>query len=212
MKSNYELYKTKVASMTLRERVMICLVGVFLFAFPGFFTFIEANTKAINDLNNTITNQKTELQSLSSELEIWQSKLTGDPNEIMRNNIADMEKELRLTDASLSKETVNLIDAGQMPEILTDILSVGGTISVQKVESLPPKTLLKKNNVYLYQHGIKVTLRGRFLDVLAHLKNLEKMEHNFYWNSMDYKIDEYPYAIVELELYTLSINKDFIRG
>jgi MSHA biogenesis protein MshJ len=212
MSSNYAFYKNKVASMTVRERVMVCLVGVVLFVFPGFFGFIESNTKSISDLKTVIANQKTELQSVSSELEIWQGKLTGDPNEIMRKDISDMEKELKLLDQVLSKETVNLIDAGQMPEILTNVLSVGGTISIQGVESLKPKTLLKKGNVALYQHGIRVTLRGKYLDILSHLKNLEGMEHNFYWSSMDYKVDEYPYAVVILELYTLSINKDFIRG
>ncbi|MGL5153883.1 MAG: MSHA biogenesis protein MshJ, partial [Aeromonas veronii] len=35
---------------------------------------------------------------------------------------------------------------------------------------------------------------------------------HFYWKQFDYQVKAYPGAVVEMEIYTLSTSKEFIRG
>ena len=62
----------------------------------------------------------------------------------------------------------------------------------------------------LYSHGIKLEFTGDYFSVLRFVEAVENMPNKLYWRSMDYKVDAYPKAAITLELYTLSINKDFI--
>lgn len=210
--SSYQNLKKRIADMSLRERVMICAVGVVLFMFPGFLVFVDANQQASARLQASIEHQRMEKDKLEAELQVWQARLTSNPNDAMREEIESLTEKIKTLDESLKTETLTLIDASLMTEILLNVMKVDGSLEVVALESSAPELVVKQKNISLYQHGVSITIRGKYLDVLKHLKTLENQKYNFYWKSLDYKVQEYPYAEVKLELYTLSINKDFIRG
>lgn len=66
--------------------------------------------------------------------------------------------------------------------------------------------------VLLYRHGLRITMTGAFFDIQAYLDSIEQLPKKFYWELFDYQLQEYPTAEVVMEIYTLSINKEFIRG
>lgn len=66
--------------------------------------------------------------------------------------------------------------------------------------------------VLLYRHGLRITMAGAFFDIQAYLDSIEQLPKKFYWEVFDYQMQEYPTAEVVMEIYTLSINKEFIRG
>jgi MSHA biogenesis protein MshJ len=210
--ASYQTYKTKVAAMSMRERLMVCSVGIVLFFVPGFMGLIDGNQKSITQSKATISTLNADKSRLIAELQVWSSKLQSNPNEALRKEIEEYTKELAKIDAELSKDTVNLIDASKMTEMLVDVLNVDGTLKIMSVESSEPELALQKEEIKLFRHGVKIAIKGRYLDILRHLKEVEKLPYSFYWKSMSYEVEEYPNAMVILELYTLSINKDFIRG
>jgi len=66
--------------------------------------------------------------------------------------------------------------------------------------------------VLLYRHGLRITMTGSFFDIQAYLDSIEQLPKKFYWQVFDYQMQTYPTAEVVMEIYTLSINKEFIRG
>ena len=66
--------------------------------------------------------------------------------------------------------------------------------------------------VLLYRHGLRITMTGAFFDIQAYLDSIEQLPKKFYWQVFDYQMQKYPTAEVVMEIYTLSINKEFIRG
>ena len=99
-----------------------------------------------------------------------------------------------------------------MADILKKMLSTSGDIEVLSMENLPPKVLIQdEGEVNLFQHTVRVTFKGKYLDIMDHLKKIEKMNYKFYWHSIDYHVVKHPYSEVTIEVYTLSINKDFLH-
>lgn len=205
-------YKKKVAVLTLRERVLVTLVGIALFVCPCYLTFYDTNMKHCKEYQQSIDEKQVEIASLRGEIDVLQAKFTRNPNEILNEEIAKYTAKLAELDKLIDKATVNLIDAQEMSYALSQALDTGSNIKVLAMDSLPPKQLIKKGEASLYQHGIRIRLKGKYFDILHHLKVLEGMKQNFYWHSLDYTVTDYPYGEVVIELYTLSINKDFIRG
>ncbi|MDX2321282.1 MAG: glucose-6-phosphate isomerase [Moritella sp.] len=68
------------------------------------------------------------------------------------------------------------------------------------------------SEVLLYRHGLRITMTGAFFDIQAYLDAIEQLPKKFYWEVFDYQMQKYPTAEVVMEIYTLSINKEFIRG
>ncbi|WP_019605400.1 hypothetical protein [Teredinibacter turnerae] len=59
----------------------------------------------------------------------------------------------------------------------------------------------------VYRHSVRLRLHGTYFSVVDFLTRLEKLEWNFYWEFIEYKVDAYPRGDVTLEVYTLSTEK-----
>lgn len=210
--SKFREYEKKIMGLSLRERVLVALVGLSLIIAPCYFSVLDRNLIENEKLSFEIKNLEDDYKNKQDELLAWQSKVTQDPNEIMRRDIEKIEKDIALLDAVLNSETANLLDASEMTKVLTNILRTEKNIQILSVKSVQPEVLIKKDEAQLYKHGISMVVRGRYLDIMNYLSSLETLDKNFYWDSLELNVDKYPYSIVTIEIYTLSVNKDFIRG
>lgn len=210
--SKFREYEKKFMGLSLRERVLVALVGLSLIIAPCYFSVLDRNLIENEKLSFEIKNLEDDYKNKQDELLAWQSKVTQDPNEIMRRDIEKIEKDIALLDAVLNSETANLLDASEMTKVLTNILRTEKNIQILSVKSVQPEVLIRKDEAQLYKHGISMVVRGRYLDIMNYLSSLETLDKNFYWDSLELNVDKYPYSIVTIEIYTLSVNKDFIRG
>lgn len=210
--SKFREYEKKLMGLSLRERVLVFLVGLSLIVAPCYFSVLDRNFIKSDRLSYEIKNLEDEYRNKQDELLAWQSKVTEDPNEAMRRDIEKIEKDIMLLDAVLNSETANLLEASEMTKVLTNILRTEKNIQILSVKSVKPEVLIKKDDAQLYKHGISMVIRGRYLDIMNYLSSLETLDKNFYWDSLELNVDKYPYSIVTIEIYTLSVNKDFIRG
>jgi MSHA biogenesis protein MshJ len=210
--SKFREYEKKLMGLSLRERALVFLEGLSLIVAPCYFSVLDRNFIKSDRLLYEIKNLEDEYRNKQDELLAWQSKVTEDPNEAMRRDIEKIEKDIMLLDAVLNSETANLLEASEMTKVLTNILRTEKNIQILSVKSVKPEVLIKKDDAQLYKHGISMVIRGRYLDIMNYLSSLETLDKNFYWDSLELNVDKYPYSIVTIEIYTLSVNKDFIRG
>jgi len=92
-------------------------------------------------------------------------------------------------------------------------LDLDGAIKADAISSNIDTVLAASGSeVLLYRHGLRITMTGAFFDIQAYLDSIEQLPKKFYWEVFDYQMQEYPTAEVVMEIYTLSINKEFIRG
>jgi len=210
--SKFREYEKKLMGLSLRERALVFLVGLSLIVAPCYFSVLDRNFIKSDRLSYEIKNLEDEFRNKQDELLAWQSKVTEDPNEAMRRDIEKIEKDIMLLDAVLNSETANLLEASEMTKVLTNILRTEKNIQILSVKSVKPEVLIKKDDAQLYKHGISMVIRGRYLDIMNYLSSLETLDKNFYWDSLELNVDKYPYSIVTIKIYTLSVNKDFIRG
>ena len=57
-----------------------------------------------------------------------------------------------------------------------------------------------------------MTFKGRYLDIMKHMEKMENSGYNFNWHLINYHVVQYPVSEVTVEVYTLSINKDFLHA
>jgi MSHA biogenesis protein MshJ len=62
----------------------------------------------------------------------------------------------------------------------------------------------KASEVGLYRHGVRLVFEGDYLTTMAFLESLEQKSWRFFWQSLQYDVEQYPKARVTLTLYTLS--------
>jgi len=58
----------------------------------------------------------------------------------------------------------------------------------------------------IYRHGVEITVAGSYLDLLAYLRDLEKLPSQMYWGKLDLAVAAYPKVTLKLSVYTMSLD------
>ncbi|MEO8154484.1 MAG: type II secretion system protein GspM [Rhizobacter sp.] len=62
-------------------------------------------------------------------------------------------------------------------------------------------------DTWLYRHGVEVTLRGNYADLLAYLNTLEHLPRHVYWGELKINAQDSPAVVMTLTVYTISLEK-----
>lgn len=212
MKQYWTDLAAKFDLLSQRERVLVAaavliVVGMILYL-P-----LESLLTKHTQLKQQIASLKNENNISAQQIALYQQSLATDPDTEYRQRLANIIQQTKQIDEQLSFEMVDMVPADHMPALLAGLLSNVKGIKLKAFTSIAPTPLLEvgeEKKMNLYSHGIKLEFTGDYFSVLRFVEAVENMPNKLYWRSMDYKVDAYPKAAITLELYTLSINKDFI--
>jgi MSHA biogenesis protein MshJ len=220
--------------LTIREQVLILITGLVALFFILFYVFIDDKMAS-----NTIESKKVvQLSSSNQSLKIsvleLQAALQGDPNEETSKKITQYEAKLAKVDTGLLTLTRDLISPVQMRYALLDLLKLDKGVSLLSFElrgvkpllfTSPSKTVLDSASksseasinsnetsagINLYRHGIKIKLSGRYFDLRDYLTQLEKLPWKLFWQDFNFTLKEYPNSELEIEMYSLGTQKEFV--
>lgn len=213
LKTQWQEWAQKVDALSLRERLLILLTGVILLGAAGVYGWLDAAGTRLEQDRQALTAAQRDLEILDLENQGKQARLARDPNAQVREQLGNTEQSLARLDAELRAQTVDLIPAHEMPAVLEALLSRSTNLHMLALTSLKPEPLMAgEQKANLFKHGIRLQLEGGYFDVYQYLKALEALPRHFYWKGFDYRVIEHPKAMVEMEIYTLSTSKEFIRG
>jgi MSHA biogenesis protein MshJ len=63
----------------------------------------------------------------------------------------------------------------------------------------------------LYRHGVEVSVRGNYLDLVDYMGALESMPTQLFWGRALLEVEEYPNSRLTLTLYTLSLDPKWMK-
>jgi MSHA biogenesis protein MshJ len=63
----------------------------------------------------------------------------------------------------------------------------------------------------IYRHGVEVTVEGSYGDLLAYVAELESLPWQVFWGGANLSVQVYPVSRLTLTLYTLSLEKTWLR-
>lgn len=212
IKDRYLDLSKNFSEKTQREKIILVIVMVLVYV-PYMYLVSPIDTK-MKKMNNTKISLIDNIANSQNILNEQLLMLQRDPAEILNKKINVYRKKINDLDLELAKSTIDLVPAHEMPTVLTDLLKDTNGLRVISITNIAPEIVLKNeaSNATLFKHGTHIVLEGSYLQTLKYIQLLENMDKKFIWGSLSYKVKEYPNGIVDIEVYTLSNSKDFIRG
>ncbi len=213
---------TRFEALETRHRAMVVgsIAVVLLVLFD--FTWYQPQLDKQKKLNRELAVIEKERSDLLNANEQLQQQLTGAAFNQKRQKLSVLSKQSELIDQSLA-QYAQLVSPRQMPGLLKDFFSKSATLELLKLEKHDVRPAFKNKTdealntqeaqvktVQLYRHDFTVTLRGRYFELLKSLKDLEAMNIRIYWEGLNYRVDEYPLADIEVTVYTFSYDKRWI--
>lgn len=212
MKARFEQLAQKFDVLSQRERGLIALAVLVLVAMSAYMP-IESLWKQQHSTAQQVKALEQENKISMQQIDLYQQRLAMDPNQDYRQRLNLLQQQNQEIDAQLNEQMVDMVPADYMPELLGNLLGQVQGIKLLKFTSVTPVPLLavgEEKKLNLYSHGIRMSLEGDYFSVLRFVEAVEAMPDKLYWKRIDYKVAEYPKGKIDIELYTLSINKDFI--
>lgn len=198
--------------LTHREKWLILLSGWIALLFVGFMVFIEPQMKALTSAKRQVVSVVNEITSSSNQITLIDRKLKADPNQDVEHKIDGLEQENSALDQELQGRVASLVTPVQMSGLMEQVLQRSERLKLVSLESQSPVQLINGEDEGYYIHPVRLTLRGRYFDVVSYLSQLEALPVKYYWRSLSYQVDKYPWADIQLDVYTLGESKDFIGG
>ena len=68
-----------------------------------------------------------------------------------------------------------------------------------------------KSPELLFRHGVELTARGSYLDMVDYMAALEALPTQLFWGRAQLDVEEYPTVRLTLTLYTLSLDEKWMK-
>lgn len=219
----------KFDAMSLRERVMVAAAAAILAFFLIDALLLSTWSRQNAGLKAGIEGQREESARVSAQLKEVQARITEHPDAQARARIKEIEGKIAAIDASLQSSAKQLVPPDRMASMLEDILKRNRRLQLVKMTTVPAMELLGREPAQaqaqpqsaeagmkdagsqnIFKHGVELTLRGSYFDMLDYLVQIEALPWQMYWGQLKLDARDYSRPELKLTLYTLSLDKTWL--
>lgn len=217
----------RIDAMSLRERVMIFAAAASLLVFAINAMFLDPLLAEQKQLVLQVVQQQAKMQAVQAQLQaVTQGKNDGALISL-RAKVRQLQQQLGAGEAYLESRRDKLVPPDRMGALLEQVLNQNGRLQLVALETLAAEPLLDTpalkpadtaaiNGVtgqerQVYKHGVKLTVRGSYADLVQYLTALEKLPTQMFWGSAKMSVQQYPVTEMTLTLYTLSLDTVWLQ-
>jgi MSHA biogenesis protein MshJ len=218
---NWKMVRDRIDRMTLRERIIFLAAAigvVFLLIDTLLVSPVLVKRKAALEQH---ARQELELRSIGTRLQALARSTPQDPDSLNRARIAELNAKLAALDADIKSQSALVISAERMRAVLQQLLASRPGLELVELKTLPQSVITTGRDgspagsavpsAAIYKHGVQLSVRGRYLDLLAYLKSIEQMPVRLYWDKLDAVVVEHPMMLMHITLYTVSLDKAWMQ-
>jgi len=225
MKHYWEWARGRIDDLALRERVIIFLVMALVAVTLVNTVLLDPLLAKKKALAAQLVQQQEKMKELEAQLQTQLQARLDDENSPLRTRLAQLKRQLQEQDGYLQSRRDRLVEPDKMAGLLEQVLNQNDKLQLVELKTLPASPLVGNPQAsappspaadspagqkQIFKHGIQITVRGGYLDMLHYLAALEKMPVQMFWGEISFSVDKYPDAVLTLTLYTLSLDKTWL--
>ena len=212
----------KVDGMSLRERALIFAAAAFLVVSLINSLFLDPLLQQQKKLSAQVVQQQEKMKEVQGQLNALLQAKQADEHSPQRERIRQLQQQIADGDAYLKDRRDKLVPPEKMAALLEQVLNRNGRLQLVSMNTLPvtlfieqsaeaAKTQTVGQERQMYKHGVQLTVRGSYADLLQYLTELEKLPTRMFWGMAKMNVVQYPTAELTLTLYTLSLDKTWLQ-
>lgn len=199
-------------SLTKREKVIVvsALLAILWSLWDGIFYLPTVQKQ--KSLKQDLVSLNSEITSQRQMAALLEGTGNADPNAANQNKLAELKVQYSRLQEQVMLGNKKFVPPELMAQALSDMLKQNHQLTLLKLESLPPTTLLaeKQQHQPIYKHGLVITFAGNYSDTVNYLETLEALPWAIVWESLDYQVKIYPKAEITIRAVTLSFEKGWL--
>jgi MSHA biogenesis protein MshJ len=202
----------KFEALTSREKTFL-LVTLLVISWSGWDSFVYRPLKnRQSEFDQKLVQLKAQLTSAEQSTAQLEKEVGIDPNGENLQKLSQLKAQYDDLQLQLMNGNKTFVAPELMAKALGDMLDKNHHLTLTKLETLAPTTLLKSDQQLhpIYKHGLVITFTGTYADTVDYLEALEALPWVMAWDQLDYRVKAYPIAEITLRTYTLSFEKRWL--
>jgi MSHA biogenesis protein MshJ len=223
VKRLWQQYQTKMEAASLRERVMIFgAIAVALIALASS-VLVEPELAKQRRLSREIDQTQGDIRKVQEQFQVLALARQSDPDQATRRQVEELRTHAADLEAKLKEEQRKFVPPERIGALLEELLGRNRRLQLVDMRTLPvaafdptaptqapaaekPAVARPAAPGTIYRHGVEITLSGSYLDLLAYLRDLEKLPSQMYWGRLELAAAGYPKVTMKLSVYTMSLD------
>ena len=220
MKKTWQKIAGRIDARTLRERAMIFAMAAAFIIFLAFFLVLNPSYAKQRKMLQEMAALQDQTASVEAEIAATIAAHSADPDAAERARLAGTRAQSQVLSAQLMAMQQGMVPPERMTGLLERILRAHRSLRVTSLRTLPeevPAVITPKPGEaapppqLLHRHGVELVLQGSYPDMVAYMAALEGMQGQIFWGSAAMKVDTHPSATLTLVVYTISLDKKWLK-
>ena len=215
-----QTWADRIDAMVLRERVIVFAAMALVFLFLFWKIFSDPLSAKQRETARQLAQKQVDTRVLQDEVQKLLGHQAIDPDAPRRAQLEDLQKKVAEADARLASKQSELLPPDRVPALLEEMLSRERGLKLVGLKSLPATPLFEEKTasaaggkaprLQVFRHGVEITVRGSYFDMLKYLNELEQLPLRMFWRDVEISADEYPIITMKLSVYTLSLDRSWV--
>jgi MSHA biogenesis protein MshJ len=228
MKQRWQKLAVRIDAMSQRERIMVFAATAASLVFVAQMSVIGPMLGKQEQFRIQVVQQQNNIAGINAEITQKLKEAEADPDAPVRARLGETRAESARLTESLRTMQQGLVPPDRVAPLLESILRANGRLKMVSVRTLPVEPLsavgAKKPDAVadpaakaapqrelLFRHGVEVTVRGSYLDMVDYMTALEALPTQLFWGKAQLDVEEYPSVRLTLTLYTLSLDEKWMK-
>jgi MSHA biogenesis protein MshJ len=217
MKRYWLQAQTRIDAMSVRERVMIFAAAAFVLIAVLNMVFLDPLLAKHKLKLAEVVQQQEKLKELQAARQALMQAKVNDDHSPLRSQIAALKQQLLEHDRYLQSRKDKLVSPDKMSALLEQVLKNNDKLELLELKTLPLSLLIEPvagkaaaPAQQIYKHGVQITVRGGYLELMRYLSSLEKLPTQMFWGDVTLTVEKHPDSLMILTVYTLSMDKTWL--
>jgi MSHA biogenesis protein MshJ len=240
MKARWTALAARIDALSQRERILGFAAAAALLSFAAYSGAIGPGLRKQELLRTQIVQQRAETLAVRAAIAQKVAEGAVDPDAAVRARLAAVREEDARLSESLRAMQKGLVPPERVAPLLESILRANGRLKLASVRTLPVEPLgdtradaadgsagaaagvaalaaampvkpVAAGHEVLFRHGVELTVRGSYLDMVDYMAALESLPTQLFWGQAQLEVEEYPTVRLTLTLYTLSLDEKWMK-
>jgi MSHA biogenesis protein MshJ len=228
MKQRWQKFAARVDALSQRERILGFAASAAVLYTVAQIGVIGPLLRKQELLNIQVVQQQNNIAGINAEITQKLKEAEADPDAPVRARLAATREEAARLGESLRSMQQGLVPPDRVAPLLESILRANGRLKMVSLRTLPveplsslgtrkgsggalPETAEPAKRELLFRHGVEVTVRGSYLDMVDYMTALEGLPTQLFWGKAQLEVEEYPSVRLTLTLYTLSLDEKWMK-
>ena len=212
-------WKNKFDSLGQRERVLLLVTAVVVTFMVMQVLLLDPLLDATKKIENRTVEATQQINQYQAEKQTVEAQLSVGVDRAKKAQLNRLQNELGELNSEIEESVVAMIPPRLMPDVLEQVLLESKGLKLLSLENQPVVAVLEPQEAdeeqstvseSLYNHNVILKVSGDYMSVIEFFNRLALLPWKFYWDDLNYQVDEYPNAIVTLKVRTVSMSKEWI--